>query len=195
MTETPHDELTEILLSFKGTEADGHSDTDRIFKIVYNELRRIAGGLMRAERPEHTLQPTALVNEAYCRLVDQTRMEWQNRAHFFGVAARAMRQILVDYSRKRNAAKRGGDLQRITLDERLGVEVDMDLEVFELDEALTRLAQMDERMAQVVELRVFGGMTVEEVAHILGVSMRTVQNDWRVAKMWLSREFTGGETS
>ncbi len=150
---------------------------------------------MREERPDHTLQPTALVNEAYCRLVDQKRMGWQNRAHFFGVAARAMRQILVDHLRKRNAAKRGGGLYRITLDDRLGVGCDRDMKVFELDEALTRLAGMDERMAKVVELRVFGGMTVEEVAHILGVSMRTVQNDWRVARMWLSREFTGEEVT
>jgi RNA polymerase sigma factor (TIGR02999 family) len=145
---------------------------------------------MRHERPDHTLQPTALVHEAYCRLVDQTRIEWQNRAHFFGIAARAMRQILIDRARKRAAVKRGGDLQRVTLDERLGIGVDPDIEIFELDNAMNQLARMDERMARVVELRIFGGMNVKEIAHVFGVTRRTIQNDWKVARMWLIHELS-----
>jgi RNA polymerase sigma factor (TIGR02999 family) len=192
MTSNPPEDLTSILLSFQADDADKHSNANKIFEIVYGDLRRVALNLMRKERVEHTLQPTALVHEAYCRLVDQTKVEWQNRAHFFGIAARAMRQILVDHARQRVAAKRGGDWQRVTLVNDLGICADSDIETLELDEALTRLAEMDERMAKVVELRVFGGMTAEEVAHVLGVSRWTVQEDWRVAKMWLNRELSEG---
>jgi RNA polymerase sigma factor (TIGR02999 family) len=195
MTPTYHNELTEILIAYQSGKSSRHSYSDRIFEIVYDELQRLAGGLMRRERVDHTLQPTALVHEAYCRLIDQTRIEWQNRAHFFGIAARAMRQILVDHARKRVAAKRGGDWQRVTLDEQLELGVDADVEVSELDGALTRLEEMDERMSRVVELHVFGGMKEEEVAHVIGVSRRTVQRDWQVAKLWLGRELSKGTTT
>ncbi len=195
MTPACHNELTEILIAHQPDAAGGHSYSDRIFEIVYDELKRLAGSLMRRERPDHTLQPTALVHEAYCRLVDQTRIEWQNRAHFFGIAARAMRQILVDHARKRVAAKRGGECQKVTLDERLELRVDADVEVSELDDALKRLEEMDERMSRVVELHVFGGMKEEEIAHVIGISRRTVQRDWQVAKLWLGRELSGGTSS
>jgi RNA polymerase sigma factor (TIGR02999 family) len=190
MTSTPHKDLTEFFLNIQFDRNGKPSDTDKIFEIVYNELRNLASSLMRHERPDHTLQPTALVHEAYCRLVDQTRIEWQNRAHFFGIAARAMRQILIDRARKRAAVKRGGDLQRVTLDERLGIGVDPDIEIFELDNAMKRLARMDERMARVVELRIFGGMNVKEIAYVFGVTRRTIQNDWKVARMWLIHELS-----
>jgi len=190
MTSTPHKDLTEFFLNIQFDRNGKPSDTDKIFEIVYNELRNLASSMMRHERPDHTLQPTALVHEAYCRLVDQTRIEWQNRAHFFGIAARAMRQILIDRARKRAAVKRGGDLQRVTLDERLGIGVDPDIEIFELDNAMKRLARMDERMARVVELRIFGGMNVKEIAHVFGVTRRTIQNDWKVARLWLIHELS-----
>jgi RNA polymerase sigma factor (TIGR02999 family) len=195
MDENPRYELTEILLSSQAESVAKHPEADRIFEIVYDELRRIAASLMRSERVDHTLQPTALVNEAYSRLVDQTRVGWQNRAHFFGIATRAMRQILVEHARRRSAVKRGGEWQQVTLDEGLGVGVASDIEVLDLDDALNKLAEMDERMARVVELRVFGGMSAEEVAHVLSVSRRTVQEDWRVARLWLGRELSEGTPS
>jgi RNA polymerase sigma factor (TIGR02999 family) len=195
MAVTFHKELTELLLTFKADKTDKSSDTDRIFEIVYNELRRLASGLMCQERADHTLQPTALVHEAYCRLIDQTQIQWQNRAHFFGVASRAMRQILVEHARRRATAKRGKGLHHITLDERLGIGADPDVEISELDDALNRLEELDERMARVVELHVFGGLREVEVAHVLGTSRRTVQRDWQAAKLWLCRELSGGSTS
>jgi RNA polymerase sigma factor (TIGR02999 family) len=192
MSERSRHSITQILLGLPGDPGSHRAATDRLFKIVYDELRCLASGLMRGERPDHTLQSTAIVHEAYLRLVDDSRIEWQNRAHFFGVAARAMRQILVDHARRRRAAKRGGDMQRITLDENLGLEAVSDIEVLHLEEALTRLGEMHERMAQVVEFRVFGGLKNTEIAHLLGLSRQTIQDDWRVAKMWLCREFGGG---
>jgi RNA polymerase sigma factor (TIGR02999 family) len=192
VTPTYHNELTEILIAYQSAKSGGHSYSDRIFEIVYNELKQLASGLMRRERVDHTLQPTALVHEAYCRLIDQTRIEWQNRAQFFGIAARAMRQILVDNARSKAAVKRGGDLHRVTLDERLGIGDNVDVEIFELDDVLTRLEKMDERIARIVELLVFGGMTEVEVAHVLGISRSTVQRDWLVAKLWLGKELSEG---
>jgi RNA polymerase sigma factor (TIGR02999 family) len=195
MSGSARSELTQILIDVQADKVARAEAADRIFSLVYDELRQLAGGLMRRERPDHTLQATALVNEAYCRLVDQTRIEWESRAHFFGVAARAMRQILVDHARERAAAKRGGDWQRVTLDEQLGVAAPHEVEVLDLDRALSKLAEMDERMARIVELRVFTGLTAEEVAQVLGVSRRTVQGDWKVAKLWLARELCGREES
>jgi RNA polymerase sigma factor (TIGR02999 family) len=195
MTPPYHNELTELLLTLQVDEDSQRADADRIFEIVYDELRRLASGLLHKERDDHTLQPTALVHETYCRLIDQTRITWQNRAHFFGIAARAMRQILVDYARRRTAEKRGGDLQRITLDEGLDLSVDPDVEISELDDALNRLEEMDERMTRVVELHVFGGMREVEIAHVLSISRRTVQRDWQAAKLWLGRELSGGSTT
>ncbi len=195
MTQTFHNELTELLIAFQADKTGKKADTDRIFEIVYDELRRLASGLMRRQRPDHTLQPTALVHEAYCRLLDRTRIDWQNRAHFFGIASRAMRDILADYARKRAAVKRGGDLQQITFDEGLGLGIDSFIEISRLDDALILLEKMDERKAKVVELHVFGGMREVEVAHVLGISRSTAQRDWKAAKLWLKRELSGGTTS
>jgi RNA polymerase sigma factor (TIGR02999 family) len=141
------------------------------------------------------LQPTALVNEAFLKLVDQTRVEWQSRAHFLAVAARAMRQILIDHARGRATAKRGGDLCRVTMDEAITPITDHDPELLDLDEALQRLAAIDERQSRIVELRFFGGMSVEEVAHVLNVSKTTVEADWRMARAWIRRELTSGTQS
>jgi RNA polymerase sigma-70 factor (ECF subfamily) len=192
MAESSPTDVTQILLDLHAGEVGDETAANRVFELTYDELRRLAAGLLRGERADHTLQPTALVHEAYCRLVDQSRVGWQNRAHFFGIAARAMREILVDHARRRAAAKRGGNRQRVTLIDGLGATAEPEIEVLELDEALTRLAEMHQRMARVVELRVFVGMKEREVAHVLGVSERTVRGDWRVAKLWLSQELAGG---
>ncbi len=195
MTEAARSEVTGILLSLQGDEAVRREYSDRLFEHVYNELHRIAIDLMSRERIDHTLQPTAIVHEAYLKLVDQTRTDWQSRAHFFNTAARAMRRILVDHARQHSTAKRGGESPHITFDDKLGVHTENVIEVLQLDEALTRLAAMDERMAQVVEYRVFAGMTATETAFVLNVSERTVRQDWRMAKMWLFRELSAGDES
>lgn len=192
MGDSGEHELTETLLKITRGAADQGASLERVFQTAYTELRRIAGGLMRAERRDHTLQATAVVNEAYMRLADASKLEWKSRAHFFAIAARAMRQILVEHARRHNAQKRGGSWDRVTLDERLGLAAASEIGVLDLEDALSRLAEVDERAARVVELRFFGGLTSKEVAHILGISRRTVQEDWRVAKMWLSNELSGG---
>ena len=194
MTESTRSEVTEILLALQDDEAGRHEYNDRLFEHVYNELHRVAVDLMRRERVDHTLQPTAVVHEAYLQLVDHTRTNWKDRAHFFRTAARAMRRILILHERRRSTTKRGGGRTKLTLDENLGVEMEKSVGVFELDEALTRLAELDERMAQVVEFRVFTGMTVKEASFVLGVSERTVHEDWRMAKLWLHRELSTGTT-
>ena len=178
--------ITRILLDSR-TEG-GPELTARLVEALYPELRRLAGSLMRRERSGHTLQPTALVGEAFLKLVDQTRIQWQDRAHFLGIAARVMRQILVDHARRHAALKRGAEMERVTFDESLGHGSDRGIGILALDDALERFAAVDRRGAQVVELRVFGGATVEEIAHTLQVSKRTVDNDWAVARMWLARE-------
>jgi len=159
---------------------------------VYAELHRLAHHQMRAERPGRTLQTTALVNEAYLRLVDTRRVRWQSRAHFLGVAAQAMRRILVDAARARGARKRGGASPRVSLDESLLPAPERGASLIALDDALTTLASVDPRKSQVVELRYFAGLSVAETAAVLGVSAETVQRDWRVAKAWLLREVAGG---
>jgi RNA polymerase sigma factor (TIGR02999 family) len=189
MSELPSTEVTRIFADLQAERISRARALDRVFELAYEELRRLAVGMMRSERPDHTLQPTALVHEAYRRLVDETQIEWQGRSHFFAIAARAMRRILVDHARRRSRTKRGGDWQRITLDERLQDLAVSPVEILELDDTLSRLAELDERMARVVEMRVFGGLTAEEVAHVLGVSRRTVQSDWRLAQAWFAREF------
>jgi len=153
---------------------------------VYDELAKLAVSYMRRERPDHTLQPTALVHEAYLRLVDQDICDWRDRRHFFGVAARVMRQVLVDHARRKSASKRGGAWRRVTFDEAIDAPGPADQDILDLDAALLKLAELDERMVRVVELRVFSGLTMEEVAGALDVSLRTAHNDWRVAKMWLA---------
>ena len=159
-----------------------------LFERLYDDLRGVARGLMRRERPDHTLRPTALVHEAYLRLVGEDGKAFDNRAHFFAVAARAMRQVLVDHARHVEAKKRGGDRQRITLDESLQAESAPSHGILDLDAALDRLRRFDERAARVAEMRVFAGMTSDEIAAAVGVSSRTVDGDWSMARLWLSRE-------
>jgi len=166
---------------------------DQLTPLVDAELRRLAHQYMRHERPGHTLQTTALVNEAYLRLIDQRHVHWQNRAHFFGIAAQLMRRILVDYARKRRYAKRGGGAVRVSLDEAAMVSQDRAAELIALDEALQNLAAIDARRSQVVELRFFGGLSIEETAEVLRISRNTVIRDWTTAKAWLYREISKGQ--
>jgi RNA polymerase sigma factor (TIGR02999 family) len=166
---------------------------DKLLPLVYDEFRALARHYLAQERANHTLQPTALVHEAYMKLVDQTRVDWQGRSHFFAVAAQAMRRILVDHARSRQRDKRGGGRARVVLDEAVALSPQKDEDVLALDEALERLAALDPRQAKVVELRFFGGLSVEEVAEALKVSKRTVEGDWTFARAWLSRELRNDE--
>jgi RNA polymerase sigma-70 factor (ECF subfamily) len=160
----------------------------RLTPLVYEELHRLAAAYMRRERAEHTLQTSALVHEAYIKLVDSRRVRWQNRAHFLAVAAKLMRRILVDFARSRQYQKRGGDWQQVTLDEKLGVTTRLDSDLVALDAALEEFAKLDPRKARVIELRFFGGLSLEETSEVLQVSTDTVGRDWRAAKAWLVRE-------
>lgn len=166
---------------------------ERLIPVVYQELRRLAAGYLRGERPGHTLQPTALAHEAFLRLVGNPNAEWQGRRHFLGVAARTMRSILVDHARRRRAQKRGGGQAAVALDTGLLVAGNRPVEFDDLDRALEDLARLSERQARVVELRYFGGLTVEEVADLIGVSPVTVKRDWTTARAWLYRELTGSK--
>ena len=173
--------------------SDGdRSALDKLAPLVYEELRRLAHVHMRRERADHTLQTTALVNEAYLRLVDQRGVRWQNRAHFFAIAAQMMRRILIDHARKRAYAKRGGGAPMLPLEETAVLTDERAAELVALDEALGSLAQVDERKGRIVELRFFGGLSVEEVAEVVGVSPDTVTREWRRAKAWLIRELQKG---
>ncbi len=180
-------EVTRILGDLRAGKKDAEA---QLLTLLYGELRRLAASYLRRERPDHTLQPTALVHEAYLRLVEQPEQNWQNRAHFLGVSAHVMRQILVDHARKRHAAKRGGREQPFTLDEALLPGTQRPEELVALDEALCRLETFDARQSRVVELRFFGGLTEEEISHILGISVRTIKRDWNVARAWLYAEMT-----
>ncbi|MGH9433128.1 MAG: sigma-70 family RNA polymerase sigma factor [Terriglobia bacterium] len=180
-------EITLLLAQLR----EGHRQAEsKLMPLVYKELRRLARRYMRAERPDHTLQPTALVHEAYLSLVGQRDKNWQNRAHFFAMAAQQMRHILVDHARAHLAEKRGGDQAKLELDEALAHSPQQKMEVLALDEALDRLAQRDPRQAQTVELRFFGGLSEAEVAEVQGVSTRTVKRDWTVARAWLYKEIS-----
>ena len=179
---------TELLLAWGRGEADAF---DRLVPLVNRELHRIARGHMAHERPGHTLQATALVNEAYLRLIDVKRVQWQSRAHFFAMAGRVMRRILVDFARARGNVKRGGDIPKLSLDDELAVSSEPDSNLVALDEAMQRLEARHPRQGQVVELRFFGGLTTEEAAEALHVSTDTVKRDWRFAKLWLLRELKG----
>jgi RNA polymerase sigma factor (TIGR02999 family) len=182
-------EATKLLLELRATTGAGRADvTARLAELLYPELRQIAARLMSRERGHHTLQPTAVVHEAFMRLVGGRPVDWQDRAHFLGIAARVMRRVLVEHARRRAAAKRGAGRHQVTLDEGLLPRPDPAFGLLALDEVLTRLADLDPRAAQVAELRVFGGMTVREAAEELGVSTRTVDNDWTMARLWLARE-------
>jgi RNA polymerase sigma factor (TIGR02999 family) len=178
-------DVTELLAEWSRGD---RTALNQLLPLVYAELRRIAGRQLRRERVGHTLQPTALVNEVYLRLVDQRQVDWQNRAHFFGVAAQVMRRILVDHARRRTAGKRGSGGQRLSLDAAQGVAASNDVSILLLDEALDRLQRIDSDLARIVELRAFGGLTVEEAAHVLKVSPSTVKRDWRTAQAWMKRE-------
>ena len=164
---------------------------DKLTPLVYEELRRQAARYLRRERAGHTLQTTGLINEAYLRLIDAKDVRWQSRAHFFAIAANLMRRVLVDHARRRDAEKRGGEHLRLTLDETLAVTSTPDVDVLAIDEALNKLAIIDSQQAQVVELRFFSGLSVEETAAALGVSPATVKRDWSVARAWLRREISG----
>jgi RNA polymerase sigma factor (TIGR02999 family) len=161
---------------------------NRLLPLVYAELRRVAARQLRNERADHTLQPTALVHEVYIRLVDQRQVDWHNRAHFFGVAAQVMRRILVDHARRRGAGKRGDGVRCVPIDEARDVAASNGIPILALDHALDRLEQVDSELAKIVELRAFGGLTIEEAAHVLNVSPSTAKRDWRTAKAWLNRE-------
>jgi RNA polymerase sigma factor (TIGR02999 family) len=181
----PPSEITRLLIAW----SDGdQAALERLLPLIERELHRIARHYMRRESPGHTLQTTALVNEAYFRLVDQKNVRWQNRAHFFAIAAQVMRRILLNYARDRHRAKRGGQAVQVSLSEVAAVGEERSAELIALDEALKRLAAVDQRKCRVVELRYFGGLSVEEVAEVLGVSPVTVARDWKMAKAWLARE-------
>jgi len=172
--------------------SDGdQSALEQLTPVVYDELHRLARRYMKGERSGHSLQTTALVNEAYMRLVDYERMQWQNRAHFFAVSAQLMRRILVEHARRHNL-KRGGGVPHVSLDEASMVDGDPDADLVALDDAMNGLARIDPRKVQVVEMRFFGGLSVEETAEVLKVSPVTVKRDWRAARAWLYRELTGG---
>jgi len=187
-TSSPLGDITRTLIELTAAPGNRALIEERLFSQVYAELRSMAASYLRMERAAHTLQPTELVHEAYMRLVASDRMTWEGRAHFFGTAARAMRQILVDYARRRRALKRGKGYRRVSLHSDLVSGLRQDLELLALDQCLTQMADLDQRMAQVVELRVFADMTSRDVACVLGVSERTVDGDWAMAKKWLRRE-------
>jgi RNA polymerase sigma factor (TIGR02999 family) len=162
---------------------------DQLLPLVYAELRRVAARQLRNERADHTLQPTALVHEVYIRLVDQRQVDWQNRAHFFGVSAQVMRRILVDHARRHGASKRGEGVRCVSIEEAKDVAAaSNEMPILALDHALDRLEKVDSGLAKIVELRAFGGLTIEEAAHVLSVSPTTVKRDWRTARAWLNRE-------
>jgi RNA polymerase sigma factor (TIGR02999 family) len=181
-------QITQLLNQWSNGDA---KVLDDLMPLVYIELRRQAAGYLRRERIDHTLQPTALINEAYLKLIDQRDVKWQNRAHFFAIAAQAMRRILVDYARERKREKRGGALENLPLDEALTiVSGEKSVDLVALDEALNKLAKFDERQAKVVELRYFSGLSIDETAEVLNVSNVTVRRDWNMAKAWLHQEIT-----
>ena len=193
MTQPSPSDITQMLIDWSNGDREA---LDRLIPAVYTELRRQAARHLRREREGHTLQTTDLIHEAYLRLVDQKKVRWQNRTHFFAVSAQLMRRILVDHARRRHRAKRGGSGIALPLDEGLLVAAGKsDADLLALDEALTRLAAIDERQCQIVELRFFSGLSIEETAAVLGVSPTTVKDDSNLAKAWLRREIGGGKRS
>jgi len=190
MSQTPQN-VTQLLLGWGKGDKEA---LDQLLPLVYDELRRQAARYLRRERAGHTLQTTALIHEAYIRLVDQKRVQWQNRAHFFGIAAQLMRRILVDHARSKHRVKRGGSDVRVSLAEASLTVKARDLDVLAIDEALDRLAQVDERQAKVVELRFFSGLSVEETAEVLQISPATVKREWSMAKAWLHREISNDQS-
>ena len=182
MESSTRDSVTLLL----GKMANGEEGAAaQLIPMVYDELRRLAGGYMRRERTDHTLQPTALVHEAYMKLVEQRSVDWQSRAHFFGIAAQMMRRILIDHARGHLRDKRGGGVIPVPIDDELVFAPEQSSELVRLDESLERLAKIDPRQSKIVELRFFGGLTVEQTADVLGISAKTVKRDWSMAKAWL----------
>jgi RNA polymerase sigma factor (TIGR02999 family) len=189
----PKTQATNMLERLKSGDS---SAADRLLPLVYDEMHELAHQWLRRNRRDHTLQPTALVHEVYLRLVGAQSVAWQNRAHFMAVAAKAMRQILIDHARRRQAAKRGGgEWRRVSLADADEKSPLPDADLIALDEALDRLAELNERQARIVELRYLAGLSVKETAHVMDVSMRTVKSDWRMARAWLSRELRKGDHS
>ena len=181
----PSPDVTQLLEAWRRGRPEA---LDQLMPLVYDELRRLAERYLRRERPDHTLQATGLVHETYLRLVDQQNVTWQNRTHFFGIAAHLMRQILVDYARRHHAAKRGEAAPRLSLDEALGLPHERDVGLIALDDALTSLAALDPQQSRIVELRFFGGLSLDETAEMLGISPATVFYEWTLARAWLHRE-------
>jgi RNA polymerase sigma factor (TIGR02999 family) len=187
MTSTPG-KVTKLLQQW----GEGRQESlDQLLPQIYGELKRLAGSYLRRERPDHTLQATALVHEAFLKLVDQRSVQWQNRAHFFGIAAQLMRRILVDYARGHAAAKRGAGEAHVSLDEALVPAMTSDVDMLALDEALTHLAAIDPQQGRIVELKFFGGLTIDEISHVLHISPATVSRDWTMARAWLYAALEG----
>lgn len=187
MAVSPSKVITRLLV---GWSRGDRAAFDQLLPLVYDELRKVAARRLRHERANHTLQPTALVHEAYVKLIDQDRVQWRNRAHFFAISSRLMRRILVDHARAHGAAKRGGGAQLVSLDDAGDVALAPDVSLLALDEALGQLETLDPVQAQIIELRFFGGLTIEETAAVVRVSPATVGREWNVAKAWLYRELT-----
>lgn len=187
MSSSPKD-VTQLLDNWGKGNANA---LEELMPLVYRELHRLADSYLRRERQGHTLQATALINEAYLRIIDQDRVSWQNRAHFFGVAAQMMRRILIDHARAHQYAKRGGGAQKLTLDEALCLpQQERDLDLVALDDALNRLDEIDPKQSRIIELRFFGGLTIEETAQVMGISTPTVERGWRLARAWLQTELS-----
>jgi RNA polymerase sigma-70 factor (ECF subfamily) len=177
--------VTDLLMNWSKGDLEAR---EALMPLVYDELRRLAASYLRRERPDHTLQPTALVNEAYIRLVEEKNVNWHSRSHFFGVSAKLMRRILVDHARGHLAEKRGSGVPKVGLTEAIAMSKEQPADLLALDESLTRLAELDPQQGRIVELRVFAGLTVEETAQLLSISPATVKRDWAVAKAWLLRD-------
>lgn len=183
--------MSEVTLLLGQCSAGVENAPEKLLPLVYDELRRLAHGYLKNERADHTLQPTALVHEAYIRLVDWKTVDWQNRAHFFAVAAQSMRRILIDYARQHKSEKRGGSWQKIALDDVITFADEREIDLLALDEALMLLESFDERQCRIVEMRFFGGLTIEETAEVLKLSPATIKNEWTMAKTWLYGKLTG----
>jgi RNA polymerase sigma-70 factor, ECF subfamily len=181
----PHTQVTQLLQQWQ----EGNQEAlETLMPLVYKELKRLAGSYLRRERPDHTLQSAALVNEAYLRLVDQSQTRWQNKAHFYGIAAQMMRRVLADHARGHNAAKRGAGLPELELNEAMAQAQSRSVDVLDLEEALQKLEKLDPQQGKIVELRFFSGLSIEDTANVLGISPATVKRDWAAARAWLFRE-------
>jgi RNA polymerase sigma factor (TIGR02999 family) len=188
-----HEEThTDITVLLAASSVGDRRAMDQLMPLVYDELRRLAQSYLRKERPGHTLQGTALVHEAYLRLIDQKQVKWQNRAHFFAMASQMIRRILVDHARGHRAAKRGDGAHKLSLDEAMGISGKTDLDLLALDDALNDLARLDPAQSRIVELRFFGGLSIEETAEVAGLSTATVNREWSAARAWLFRQMSRG---